>query len=309
MHAYLFDGARTRRFAIAACGLCAMAAVNPPPNRTIERIRADGRIRLGYRVNARPFAYKNEGGQPAGYSIALCQKVADSVKSDLGLAQLTVDWVPMAMDDRFRAVQQGQVDLLCGADTQTLTRRSEVDFSIPVFPGGIGAMVRSDAPARLREVLAGHNQTFRPTWRATATQILQARAFSAVSGTTAATWLNERLREFKVIADVKPVDSYDAGVGKLLARESDVLFGERAILMDAARRTSAARDLTVIDRLFTYEPLAFALAKGDDDFRLLVDRALSRFYRSGQIGAVYTQAFGEPDESAVTFFRWSALPE
>ena len=65
----------------------------------------------------------------------------------------------------------------------------------------------------------------------------------------------------------------------------------------------------MVYRLFTFEPLAFALARGDEDFRLVVDRALSRFYRSGNIASIYTSAFGEPDENAVTFFRWNALPE
>jgi len=87
------------------------------------------------------------------------------------------------------------------------------------------------------------------------------------------------------------------------------LFGERAILMDAARRHASSRDLTVVDRLFTFEPLALALGRGDDDFRLAVDRALSRIYRSGEIGGLYTDVFGEPDENALAFFRWNALPD
>jgi hypothetical protein len=32
-------------------------------------------------------------------------------------------------------------------------------------------------------------------------------------------------------------------------------------------------------------------------------------YRSLQIGTLYARFFGEPDESAVTFFRWNALPD
>jgi ABC-type amino acid transport substrate-binding protein len=105
------------------------------------------------------------------------------------------------------------------------------------------------------------------------------------------------------------VVSYDAGVRLVLDRKSDVFLGERAVLMDAARRNPSARDLLFINRLFTFEPLALAMRRGDDDFRLLVDRALSRIYRSGAIGAMYTNAFGEPDENAVTFFRWNALPD
>jgi polar amino acid transport system substrate-binding protein len=87
------------------------------------------------------------------------------------------------------------------------------------------------------------------------------------------------------------------------------VFGERAILLDAARRRSPSRDLVVLDRLFTFEPLALTLERDDSEFRLLVDGALSRIYRSGEIGELYTQSFGEPDESAIAFFRWNTLPE
>jgi putrescine:ornithine antiporter len=307
--------ARRSRVAIAACTVAALAAGLSPHAQerraagTVDRIQASSRLRLGYRDDARPFAYKNDAGQAAGYSVALCQQVADDVKGELHLTGLTVEWVPVAFADRFAALQQGRIDLLCGSDTVTLARRKDVAFSIPIFPGGIGALVRADAPARLKDVLAGRGQPFRPTWRAAAGQLLQTRAFSVVAGTTAASWVAERLADLEIVADVTPVASYDAGIRALLDLKSDVLFGERAVLLDAAKRHPSARALTVVDRLFTYEPLALAMDRGDDDFRLLVDRALSRLYRSGAIGALFATAFGEPDENALTFFRWNALPD
>jgi len=117
------------------------------------------------------------------------------------------------------------------------------------------------------------------------------------------------MKELDVVAAVAPVDTYASGVQRVLDRKSDVLFGERAILLDAATRRAAGSGLVVLDRLFTYEPVALALARGDEDFRLLVDRALSQAYRSGGIGNLYAKSFGEPDESTLTFFRQNALPE
>jgi putrescine:ornithine antiporter len=285
------------------------AATSPAPATTMGRIRDAGRIRLGYRTDARPFSYKDDAGQPAGYSVALCQQIADAAKGEPGLGALAVEWVPVTVDDRFRALQERQIDLQCGAETVTLARRAEVSFSIPIFPGGIGALIRADAPARLREVLSGRGQTYRPTWRAAAAQVLQARSFSAVAGTTSAQWLTTRIKDLQVIADVSPVNGYDAGIQALLDRRSDAFFGERAVLLDAARRHASARDLAVVDRLFTYEPLAFAFGRGDEDFRLFVDRSLSRVYASGDMGGLYTKWFGEPDENTLAFFRWNTLPE
>jgi polar amino acid transport system substrate-binding protein len=139
--------------------------------------------------------------------------------------------------------------------------------------------------------------------------VLQARAFSAVQGTTAEKWLTERIRDLQVITDVSRVGDYEAGIQALLDRRSDAFFGERAVLLDAAKRHASARDLLVIDRLFTYEPVALAFGRGDEEFRLVIDRTLSRFYASGELGALYTKWFGEPDESALAFFRWNTLTD
>ncbi len=276
----------------------------------LDRIRQSGKITLGYRVDARPFAYRDEAGKPAGYSVALCEKIVDEIKLELKLPALAVTWVPVKLDDRFKAVQEGRIDLLCGADTVTLQRRKDLSFSIPIFPGGIGALLRADSPDQLRQVLGeGATGTIKPIWRASPAQILGERTFTAVGGTTADGWLSGRLEKFKVSAKVAKVPDYDSGVRKVVDREADVLFGDRAILLDAAQRSAQAGDLIVLDRRFTYEPIALALGRGDEELRLVVDRALSRLVGSVEFRDLYVKYFGSPNEAALAFFRTSALPE
>ena len=77
----------------------------------------------------------------------------------------------------------------------------------------------------------------------------------------------------------------------------------------AAARSSSPGELVVLDRHFTYEPLALVLQRGDEDFRLIVDRALSGLYKSKGFRDLYASWFGEPDERTVTFFQQTALPE
>ena len=119
---------------------------------TLDRIRQSGKVMFGYRADAQPFSYRDDSGNAAGYSVALCQAIADGLKADLGLANLSVEWVPVTIDDRFSAVQQGKVDLLCGAETETLSRRKEVSFSLPIYPSGIGALLAADTPCELQEI-------------------------------------------------------------------------------------------------------------------------------------------------------------
>ena len=52
----------------------------------------------------------------------------------------------------------------------------------------------------------------------------------------------------------------------------------------------------VLDRQYTYERLALAIQRGDDDFRLLVDRSLSKAFESAGYRGTYAKWFGEPNE-------------
>jgi ABC-type amino acid transport substrate-binding protein len=285
-----------------------LAGAVPASAQTLDRIRDTGTLRLGYRTDARPFSYE-ESGKPAGYSVALCQKIADAVKAKLQLPDLRVEYTPLSVDDSLPAVQQGKIDLLCGATTVTLSRRELVDFSIPIYPSGIAALVRYDAPARLQELLSGKPQPKEPRWRASLGLILQKRVFAVHAGTTAETWVKEKLHEFDIVSEVRPVEDYAAGVEDVVERRADVLFADRVILEQAAAQSAAAEDLIVLPQQFTLEWIALALERDDADFRLLVDRTLSGLYRSDEIADIYKSSFGETDERTLQFFRVAAPPE
>ena len=276
---------------------------------TLDRIQASGVIRLGFQADARPFSYRDETGKAQGYSMALCRQVANRVKSELKLADLQIQEVMLDSTEQFSAVEDAQVDLLCGNTTVTLAERQNVSFSVPIFLSGIGALTRTDAPSELQALLAGEEPQFRPRWRASYAHILQQRTFAAHTGSTASAWLEERKAEFGVIATIAPVADYEEGIAKVVTNNVDVFFGDRAILLDTALRSTRADELIVSPRQFTHEAIALALARNDEDFRLLVDRALSQLYRSGDITDIYLTYFGVPDDSAQTLFSWAALPE
>ncbi len=296
----------------AAFGQAKKAAAAPaakPAATTLERVKASGSLKLGYRADARPFSFKDASGNPAGYSVDLCRAVGDAVKGKAGVADLKVEWVPVSVDDQLQAVQQHQVDILCAAATVTLSRREQVDFSLPIFPGGVGVVVRTDAPKRLRNILTGDSTQYTPTWRAVALNILREQVFTAVPGTTAEQWIKDRGQEFQVQFALTPAASYEAGIQAVVDRKASAFFAERAILLDAVKSNKAAGDLMVLDRQYTYERLALPLQFGDDEFRLLVDRALSKEFESAGYKGTYAKWFGKPNEKSEVFFRWNSLPE
>ena len=123
---------QSRRGRSTAWAIAAVLAVvaSTASAQTLDRVRASGVLTIGYRVDARPFSFEEQAGEPSGFSIELCRAVGADIQAELGLNDLSIEYVPVSTEDRFQAVARGDVDILCGASTVTLARREIVSFSI-----------------------------------------------------------------------------------------------------------------------------------------------------------------------------------
>ena len=60
------------------------------------------------------------------------------------------------------------------------------------------------------------------------------------------------------------------------------------------------------------EPIALAMRRGDPDFRLAVDTALSHIYRKGEITGIFKTAFGPlttPSPLLAALYQMAGLPD
>lgn len=284
-----------------AAGVPALAAG------ALDKAKESGKLTFGYASDARPFAYADASGKAAGYGVELCAKVGDAVKSELKLSALAVEFVALPPQEAFRAVEQGKVDLLCGA-VPTLERRGLVDFSIPVMLSGTSVALRADAPPRLVQVLSGR-EPVGPAWRGSPDQAPQRVVVAVVGGVALEKTLTTRLKERRIVADIVSVKDTAAGLQALAAGTAHAFFSDRALLLDAMAKGPGSSNLQVLDRIFRRDIVALAMHRNDDEFRLVVDRALSRLYRTADMAAIYTRHFGAPTAAALDFFQLVALPD
>ena len=278
----------------------------PRPTAILDRISNANRITIGYRADAAPMSYRGESGQPEGYSIAVCNRVADALKRSLARPSLAVEWVPVSSG--FEDLAAGRVDLICGADEITLANRALASFSIPIFPGGVSALVRADSSAAFRDALEERPEPYAPLWRGTPPARLEHRTYSALIGSDTMQALTRHIARLRLTANASAVSDYDAGIAAVLERQSDVLFGDREKLLQAVRSNPAGTRLRVLTRRFTFALHALATPLNDDAFRLAIDRALSEVYAAPAFGALYRDNFGVPETDTVTFFRNGGLP-
>src|SRR5437773_2598184 len=195
---------------MACLVIVAGAAQAAEPSRTLERIKADGSMRMGYRAGAAPFSFKDRDGSVRGYSVELCDRVAASVQKRLGLAALRVDWVTLDAADRLDAVAKGKVDIECGTTTISLARYEQVDFSLPIFVDG--GSVLTAATSKLERFAD-----------------LDGRKVAVIAGTTTESALKRQLGVIGAKAELVPVKDGVEGVALLTQGRVDGYASDRIV--------------------------------------------------------------------------------
>ncbi|MCY1406411.1 Glutamate/aspartate periplasmic-binding protein precursor [compost metagenome] len=288
--------------ALALTALPLVASAN-----TLERVRSSNTFTLGYLPDLAPFSAQ-EGDKASGYAIDLCLKVADKLKADLNLPDLQVRYLPVKVAEETSAVSTGKVDILCTPTPPTLERRKMISYSIPVYTAGLSVLVRKDADEPLLNVLNGKQAHSGPTWRATINRGLANHTYATIEGGVTEDWIRERMRMLGVVASLVTVASNEEGAQLVTEGKVDAFFSERMLLRNEVTKGDADKNLMVLDRIFEYTPVAMILERGDEDFRLLVDTALSEAYRSGAVEQGYDTYLGGINETMKKLFRVYALP-
>lgn len=274
---------------------------------TLERIRTSHTFTLGYLPDFAPFS-EQVADKASGYAIDLCLKIAEKVKSELALPALKIAYQPVSLNDEINAVNSGKIDILCTPTPPTLARRSQVSYSVPVYTAGLSAVVREDASQPLLNVLNGKVAHTGPTWRATANLGLSNQTYAAIAGGVTEAWIHQQMRLLGVVATLVTVENADAGLKQVADGKASAFFAERMVLKHLLSRNDPEGHLVLLERIFEYAPTAMALDRNDEDFRLLVDTALSEMYRAGEIEQAYDNYLDGAGDAAKKLFKIYALP-
>src|SRR5262245_24910059 len=81
------------------------------------------------------------------------------------------------------------------------------------------------------------------------------------------------------------------GIAALARGNLDGLASDKFVLL-ALARAEGLRDFTLLPDDLSFEPFAIMLPRGDWAFRLAVNTALARVFRSGEIVELYTKYLG-----------------
>jgi glutamate/aspartate transport system substrate-binding protein len=275
---------------LASFALTTQAADAP---NTLAQIKASKTIKLAYAQNTAPFSFDDtKTFRPQGYSIGLCESIVGHIQKQLGLDELKIEWVPGTTPERLAMVAEGKVDMECGVTTTTLKRQEKVDFSSTTFLQTGSVLARSDAGIKSAADLSG-------------------KKLAVVTGTTTERRVTEALGNAKIATEVVPFKSRTDAFKALEEGKVQALAGDKIVLVGLVSRDSSGVGYTLLAEDFSLEPYAFALRRGDPDFRLAVNRGLARTYTSADMVPLFDRWFSPftPSEVLLAIYKLSSMEE
>ena len=260
---------------------------------TLQQIKKSGQIKIGYRESEPPMSFLDKEGNPSGYSIDICMGIVTEVENKIGM-DVKVEYVPVTADERFKALGDNKIDILCGSTTKTLSRSELVDFTQLTFVTGASLMTLKD------------NKTLDSAG-------FDGTKIGVVKATTTAVALKKLIQETSTNAEVVLFNSAKESIEALRQKKIDAFSSDQIVLIGLALKEHDPMNFMIKSDVFSFEPFALAVRRNDADFRLIADRVISELYRSGKILAIYDKWIGKFSRKRLPIFdamvKLNATPE
>lgn len=236
-----------------------------PSGELLGEVQARGSLLCGVNETVPGFGFLNPDGTRSGFDIDFCRAVAAAV---LGDAE-AVEYVPLTAQQRFTALQAGEIDVLIRNTTWTASRDGGegATFLHTTFYDGQGMMVRADSGITVLEDLAN-------------------TAICVLSGTT--TELNLATRFADIPYTPLTFETNDVLQPAFVAGQCDGWTSDKSQL--AGLRSGFPEEeggpeaLAILDETFSKEPLGPAVRDGDSQWAQVIDWVVNATIIAEELG-------------------------
>ncbi|MBW6494321.1 MAG: amino acid ABC transporter substrate-binding protein [Burkholderiaceae bacterium] len=240
----------TRNYKMVVTGLATALALIAAPaahaGKTVDAIKARGQLVCGVNTGLAGFSAADSQGKWSGLDVDVCRAIAAAMLGDAN----KVKWVPLNAQQRFTALQSGEVDILSRNTTWTLTRDASLgmNFTATTYYDGQGFMVPTKLNIKSAKQLKG------------ATVCVQ-------SGTTTEKNLTDYSRANKL--DLKPIvfEKLEAATGAYFSGRCSAYTTDASGLASTRNKEAQnPKDHAILPELISKEPLGPVVRRGDDEF-------------------------------------------
>lgn len=243
---------------------------------TLDKIMSTKTITIGHRQDELPFSYVTPDGVVRGYSIEICQRIADHVRDVLKLDALKINYVVATPATRFVLVKSGKIDMECSATTNNAERREQVAFSYPHFITATRFVSKKSNNLNSIKDLAG-------------------RTVASTTGTINIAQLQNVNRSQKLNISVAITKVNSEAFAMVENDRASAFVMDDVLLAAHVAFSKTAADYAISQETFgPPEPYGILLPKGDDGFKKLVNEALFTMFTGGEIETIYNKWFMSP---------------
>ncbi|MBC7728793.1 MAG: amino acid ABC transporter substrate-binding protein [Microbacteriaceae bacterium] len=238
--------AKTLLASVCTTAVLGMATLPVQAGKTIDAIKARGQLVCGVNTGLAGFSAADSQGNWSGMDVDICKAMAAAMLGDAS----KVKYVPLNAQQRFTALQSGEVDILSRNTTFTLTRDASLGMHITAttYYDGQGFMVPAKGKIKSAKQLKG------------ATVCVQ-------SGTTTEKNLTDFSRANKL--DIKPVvfEKQEASTSAYFSGRCQAFTTDASGMASIrAKEAKNPADHLILPELISKEPLGPMVRRGDDEF-------------------------------------------
>ena len=210
---------------------------------TYDAVKKKGFVQCGVSTGIAGFSAADSKGEWKGLDVDMCRAIAATMFNDSTKFKVT----PLNTQQRFTALQSGEIDVLTRNTTQTLTR----DTTLGLIGAGVnyydsqGIMVSKDLGVKSAKDLNGATVCVQP---GTTTEL------------NLADWFRSEKIEFKPVV----IDKFDEIVRAFTANRCDAFTTDKSQLASIRSTLENADKYEILPEDFSKEPLGPMVRQGDD---------------------------------------------
>ena len=238
---------------VLAVGVLVGCGKNTNENKSsIEKIKAEGKVRIGVFSDKPPFGYVDEKGQNQGYDVYLAKRIAEDLLGD----ENKVEFVLVEAANRVEYLQSNKVDIILANFTVTPERKEKVDFADPYMKVSLGVVSPDGSPIKSVDELKG-------------------KKLLVNKGTTAESYFTKNYPEIELVKFEQNTETFAAlkdGRGDALAHDNTLLF---------AWAKENPGYTTFISSLGDEDAIAPAVKKGDKELLEWLNKEIDKLTKEG----------------------------
>ncbi len=261
---------------LTTCAVFAAPVSAQEPTGTLKKIKDSGSITIGHRDASIPFSYYDDKQQPVGYAVDLCMRIVDAVKSELKMPKLDVKYQLVTSANRIPLMANGTIDLECGSTTNNVERQKQVAFTITHF-------------------LTANRYVSKKASNIKSIDDLKGKTIVSTSGTTNIKQATELNTSKNMGMNIIPANGHPEAFQMVETGRAVAFVMDDILLYTLVAQARSPGDYVISsDALSLPEPYGIMLRKDDPAFKKVVDGAMTRIYKSGDINKIYEKWFTRP---------------